>query len=182
METNKPLSHKAFKSFCMHRHDIVVNQHYPEDSNIPYSFHLLAVAAQAKKFMNLVSFKDVLVVIRSAYGHDLIEDARMSYNDVLRISDKKTADVIFLCSEYTGKTRAERKPDEFYAALVENELAVFVKLCDIAANNIYTALQSDRAKLVTKREEWFKISNKLSPIYFEKYKSLFLYIDNIVNL
>ena len=61
-----------------------VNQHY--DLNLPYSYHLDMVADAVFKYGHLVCQRedDVLPLFFGAFYHDSIEDARMTYNDVMK--------------------------------------------------------------------------------------------------
>lgn len=140
------------------RHDVFCNQKY--DNTLPYSFHLKAVLAQVDKFIRIFHPKNgrkwtpddsrlIYVIKAAAIGHDLIEDARMTYNDVVSLyncygeySDlgKDIAEIIFACTEETGKTREERHNQVFFNRLKVNRLAIFVKLCDIIANVLYSKL------------------------------------------
>jgi len=131
---------KIFRNFCFDQHDKECNQKY--DKTLPYSFHLKCVAAQAMKYANLVGFteEETHQVICGAYGHDLIEDARLSYNDIKDGMTVEIAEIVFLCTENKGRNRAARKGKEFYEDLVKNKLAVFVKLCDIKANATFSML------------------------------------------
>ena len=60
-----------------------VNQTYGE--GLPYGYHLDMVAAGAREFGHLVcrDENDVLPMLFGAYYHDSIEDARLTYNDVM---------------------------------------------------------------------------------------------------
>jgi (p)ppGpp synthase/HD superfamily hydrolase len=61
------------------------NQKY--DENLPYGFHLKLAASFVSKYGYLTAENeaDVLILFAAAYLHDTIEDARLSYNDVVRI-------------------------------------------------------------------------------------------------
>ena len=60
-----------------------VNQTYGE--NLPYGFHLDMVAEGLRDYGHLVcaAEADILPLFFGAYFHDSIEDARLSYNDVM---------------------------------------------------------------------------------------------------
>jgi len=134
------------------QHDIVCNQKY--NDYLPYSFHLKAVEVQARKYINLIPLEktsnDGLFskyfprkwVVLGAAGHDLIEDARMTYNDVLSLLGVYTANIIYACTECRGHTREEKHCQEFFDTLKENRLGVYVKLCDIMANVLFSLLTS----------------------------------------
>lgn len=165
--------------FFIELHDVKCNQKY--NGNLPYSFHLEMVANQAEKFAHHIPSDEPYnnAVWVGIWGHDSIEDARLTYNDIKARYGELAADIIFLCTEYKGKTRAERKPTQFYLELKENELALFVKLCDIMANTTFSLLTSssmyDKYKV-----EYFE---KVRPlIYTEKYDDMFQYMDKLYNL
>jgi len=73
-----------FKAFCDERHNIYVNQFY--DKGITYSFHTDIVLLQGEKFLYLINIElDKFIVKCGLKGHDLIEDARLSYNDIKNV-------------------------------------------------------------------------------------------------
>jgi (p)ppGpp synthase/HD superfamily hydrolase len=75
-----------------------------------------------------------------AWGHDLIEDARVTYNDIRNNRGQPMADIIYACTELRGRDRNERHGAEYFKTLNDNRLAVFVKLCDIIANVTFSML------------------------------------------
>lgn len=171
---------RQFIEYCYERHDVVCNQKY--DNDLPYSFHLKMVQAQADKFVHLLKYEDeVACVDCGCAGHDLIEDARVSYNDIKGRIGVEVADIIFLCTEMRGRDRTERKSDEFYRQLAENELAVFVKLCDIMANSLFS-IATNSTMLKKQMEEWPKIKERLSKHATGRYMEMFQYLDKIYAL
>lgn len=140
----------TFYDFCFHRHDVEVNQKYDK---VPYSFHLNAVMQQVEYYYPLVP-KSFITKPKSAYlaiaaGHDLIEDARLTYNDIvsklqaiqeLHNNANFIAEGIFACTEVRGRNRHERHSEEFIQSLKECPQGIFVKLCDIVANSTYGLL------------------------------------------
>ena len=93
-----------------------VNQHY--DGTLPYGFHLDMVADSIYKYGDEVCADagDVLPLFFGAYYHDSIEDARLTYNDViaeaLRFMDKRqalvAAEIVYALTNDKGRTRAQR--------------------------------------------------------------------------
>lgn len=176
-----------FIDFCYHRHDLVCNQKYNKD--YPYSIHLKFVREQAVFFYKETYPFDKLTAEYVAVGHDLIEDARMTYNDVLnklttiRINygtkketfDAKAyakiiADGIYACTESTGRSRAERKDEAYYKRLSESCVGTFVKLCDIYANSGWSKLT--KSTMFAKYQQEFpnfleKISNEWKDLFKE---------------
>lgn len=160
-------------------HDNTCNQKY--DEHLPYSFHLEMVAKQAKKFEKFIPSDNpyYLSVWAGIYGHDAIEDARLTYNDIKSLFGTITAEIIYLCSENKGRSRAERKSDSWYEELKQNDLAVFVKLCDIIANIKYSLLTN--SSMFNKYSDEYK--SKVKPnLYTEEYSEIFDYIDSLLNI
>jgi len=167
------------RNYFYHLHDVECNQKYAD--NLPYSFHLDLVAKQAEKFSYYIPSDDPYysAVWIAIYGHDSIEDARVSYNEIKKLFGELSAEIIFLCTEYKGRSRAERKPDQFYIELKENDLAVFVKLCDIIANSKFSLLTN--STMFEKYKSEYK--EKVRPIlYSEEYKDMFTYLDKVYEL
>jgi (p)ppGpp synthase/HD superfamily hydrolase len=127
---------KRDMNFIYNRHDVVVNQFYSD--NLPYSFHLKMVVAVGERFKHLIPNDVWKKVKRALAGHDLIEDARLTYNDVKNLFGELVADIIYACTDLRGHTRDERHGPEFIETLQKNRLGVFVKICDMIANSTYS--------------------------------------------
>jgi (p)ppGpp synthase/HD superfamily hydrolase len=167
------------RDYFYHLHDVECNQKY--SNNLPYSFHLDLVGKQADLFKKYIPFDDPYysAVWIGVYGHDSIEDARVSYNQIKDMFGELSAEIIFLCTEYKGRSRAERKPDQFYIELKENDLAVFVKLCDIIANSKFSLLTN--STMFEKYKSEYK--NKVRKYLFsENYRDMFVYLDKIYEI
>lgn len=164
--------------FIIEKHKSV-NQKYDGHD---YSLHLKAVAAQARKWANVVQLDapDKSIVELAAWGHDLIEDTRMTYNDVVDIIGQLGAEIVFACTESTGRSRAERHDDVFFARLTANPLGVFVKLCDLIANTLYGKLTVSSMAKVYERE-WPHYKEKLAD-YMDRFAPMFQYLDKLHNL
>ncbi len=78
--------------------------------DLDYVYHLDMVHRFVSMFLKMsrISPKDSEHVRRAAYGHDLIEDVGMTYNDVSKVFGKEEADIIFGVTDETGKNRKER--------------------------------------------------------------------------
>lgn len=143
-----------FIAYCAHQHNDVCNQRY--DGKFPYSIHLEYVSMNFKRFQNLLP-DDAMIrqkVHIACWGHDLIEDARVSYNDIKAMTDEEVAEVVFLCTETRGRNRKERHSEEFYTGLGGNFFASFVKMCDILANVKYSILTHSRMLSVYREEHY----------------------------
>lgn len=157
-----------FINYAKHRHDVCANQKY--HGYLPYSFHLDTVIAQARKYQYLLStVEERRLVVLGAAGHDLIEDTRLTYNDIHFSESKEVADIIYACTELRGRNRAERHGQEYFNTLKENRLAVFVKLSDIIANVLFGML-TNSSMLEKYRKEYPKVKEEL---YREEFKEMF---------
>ena len=179
----------SFIEFCYKQHDIVCNQKYGD--GLPYSFHLKMVSKVAEQFIELIPktkvgnggiikgpiySKERDWVMMGAAGHDLIEDARLTYNDVLNLSGSKhVADIIYACTEDKGRSREERHSDKFYKDLSQDKFAVFVKLCDIIANVKYSILTNSKMFEKYKQEH----NNNWNFLYRDEFKPMFNHLDKL---
>jgi hypothetical protein len=113
----------------------------------PYSYHINKVAEIAIKYMpELVEKKsDIIPIIFGAYFHDAIEDARLTYNDVMKIAreymDENEAymatEIVYALTNEKGRNRHERANDKYYAGIRETKYAPLVKAADRLANYEY---------------------------------------------
>ncbi len=128
------------------------------DQYLPYEFHLRMVAQAANDFIHLVpdsndgevSLRETITM--AAYGHDLIEDTRVSYNDVKEVLGKGAADIIYAVSNEKGKNRKERANEKYYEGIRNTPGAVFVKLADRIANVQYSKMTKSRMFEMYKKE------------------------------
>jgi (p)ppGpp synthase/HD superfamily hydrolase len=145
--------------WCIDQHR---NTNHFYDTYLPYEFHLRMVNQVAKDFKHLLDdTKDYFtgenyrgpmqgqVTLKNAcliatYGHDLIEDCRVSYNDVKEHLGEEAANIIYAVSNEKGKTRKERANVKYYEGIRNTPGAVFVKLCDRIANVQYSKMTKSR--------------------------------------
>ena len=141
----------------------IVAQHestnHKYDDYLPYEFHLRMVAKNALKFgksaVGVCSPGEDIVgkdILLAAWGHDLIEDTRVSYNDVTKALGPKVADIIYALTNEKGKDRSERANDKYYEGIRNTPGAVFVKLCDRIANVEYSKMTGSRMFEMYKKE------------------------------
>jgi len=121
-------------SFAIESH-ASVNQTY---DGKPYSVHLAMVFSQAMRFIDCVATHRQKDVLNAVWLHDTIEDCRLTYNDILKISTKEVADLVYALTNEKGKNRAERANQKYYKGIRDVEYATFIKLCDRLANVIYS--------------------------------------------
>jgi (p)ppGpp synthase/HD superfamily hydrolase len=126
--------------WCIDQHK---NTNHFYDTYLPYEFHLRMVAQAADDFIHLPpnSWSDLKL---ACWGHDLIEDTRVSYNDCKKVAGEYVADIIYAVTNEKGRTRDERANDKYYQSIIETPGAIFVKLCDRIANVQYSSMTKSR--------------------------------------
>lgn len=130
-----------------------VNQTY--DGDKPYGVHLDMVAQSVFDYGSEVCAgeADVLPMFFGAYFHDSIEDARLTYNDVVKgarqwLDDRQAtmaAEIVYALTNDKGRTRAERAGECYYAGIRQTPYAPFTKLADRLANTRYSFLGTNAA-------------------------------------
>ena len=160
------------KFYAIEKHKYV-NQSY---DMYPYSFHLDMVYKVAKRFIDLIPIQDRDEVLAGTWVHDIIEDARENYNDVLEETNEVVAEYAYALTNPKGKNREQRNRKEYYDGLKLYKHASFIKLCDRIANiefsrksgnSMYKKYQREakefRAKLDDGRwdEMWKYLESKL---------------------
>jgi len=126
----------------------------------------------ALKFSHIMD-NNINVVIGAIF-HDLIEDCRLTYNDVKDEWGVEVADIVFACTELRGKNREERHGKEYYDLLQTTEEGSFVKICDVIANMTQgTNTGSGMLKKYRVGYAKFKVL-----LYRDKFKEMFDYIES----
>lgn len=128
-----------------------VNQKY--DHIHPYGLHLDMVVSSVYKYGAEVcaSEEDILPLFFGAYYHDSIEDARLTYNDVMRLARQLMSDsqaliateIVYALTNDKGRTREERAGEKYYQGIRETPYAPFVKLADRLANTTYSCTHAN---------------------------------------
>jgi (p)ppGpp synthase/HD superfamily hydrolase len=122
------------------------------DTYLPYEFHLNMVAQVARDFAYLVSSDARESIELAAYGHDLIEDTRVSFNDVVKVLGIDIAKIIYAVSNEKGQTRKERANEKYYAGIRATPFATYIKLCDRIANVQYSKMTKSKMFEMYKKE------------------------------
>jgi (p)ppGpp synthase/HD superfamily hydrolase len=153
------------------------NQTY--DKHYPYSVHLAHVVSIGYRFFNTisVSVEEQAIIIAALWLHDSVEDARLTYNDLVKEVGNDVGDIVIAVTNYSrGKTRAARMPDFIYEDIKNTPHATYVKLCDRIANMEYSMNSgSNMFKNYCKEWDYFK-----AKLYREEYAALFQYGDDLV--
>ena len=128
-------------------HALHASVNHAYDRIRPYGFHLDMVVNWIRKYIEevCVSEQDILPIYFAAFYHDSIEDARLSYNDVMRIAKELmneeqaylATEIVYALTNEKGRNRAERANEKYFAGIREIPYAPFVKLADRLANTSY---------------------------------------------
>ena len=180
-----------------------INQHtetnHMYDTYLPYEFHLRMVAHVADKYRHMLDdkvdyFTGIRVIdrgndrtvtlrsacLRAAWGHDLIEDCRVSYNDVKSILGQEAADIVYAVTNEKGKNRNERANDKYYEGIRNTPGAVFVKLCDRIANVQYSKMTGSRMfEMYRKENDNFVVKLGYDDTNTHPYFEMFSYLVNL---
>ena len=128
-------------------HALHASVNHAYDRIRPYGFHLDMVVNWVRKYIEevCVSEQDILPIYFAAFYHDSIEDARLSYNDVMKIAQELmdeeqaylAAEIVYALTNEKGRNRAERANEKYFGGIREIPYAPFVKLADRLANTSY---------------------------------------------
>ena len=183
-------------AWCIEQH---ANTNHMYDTYLPYEFHLRMVAHIAATYNKLLDNEvdyytgkkeydrggDVTVTLRSAcmraaWGHDLIEDCRVSYNDVKSELGQEAADIVYAVTNEKGKNRSERANDKYYEGIRNTNGAVFVKLCDRIANVQYSKMTGSRMFEMYKKENTnFMVKLGWAELKTHEYEPMFAYLQEL---
>ena len=162
------------------------------DTYLPYEFHLRMVRNVGEKFKHLVDdgkeyytgdqivnpsiqVSTLTACLLACWGHDLIEDTRVSYNDVKNNLGQEAADIIYALTNEKGKNRKERANDKYYEGIRNTKGGVFVKLCDRIANVQYSKMTGSRMFEMYQKENidfMVKLGREVGNPYEEMYQYL----------
>jgi (p)ppGpp synthase/HD superfamily hydrolase len=120
--------------------------------------------------------------LRAAWGHDLIEDCRVSYNDVKHVLGQEAADIVYAVTNEKGKNRNERANEKYYEGIRNTPGAVFVKLCDRIANVQYSKMTGSRMfEMYRKENDNFVVKLGYDDTNTHPYFEMFSYLVNLFN-
>lgn len=165
---NRELHKASYFAFKTHHS---VRQRY--NDKYPYYYHIKMVTGFITLFKTLLNENDYNVAFKAGCGHDLIEDCRLTYNDVKELYGVEVADVVFACTELRGKNRSERHGPEYIKGLQDSRLGTYVKICDIIAN-MTMGLRTGSSMLKKYRKEYPHTREKL---FRQEFEELFLTLE-----
>ena len=143
---------------------------------VPYAdAHLKAVADVAEEFIHLIPEKDRDLVRAGCWTHDIIEDARLTYNDVKVQCGTDVAEIAYALTNEKGRTRKERANAKYYQGIRDTQYAQFVKCCDRIANILNSVNNGgNMLGMYAKEHEHFK-----RELYSEDLTSMFLRMEEL---
>ncbi len=143
----------------------------------PYEIHLEMVVKYLLQFKHLVSPQNLDNLIAAAWCHDVIEDCRETYNDVLKVTNKGVAELVYALTNEKGRNREERANDKYYQGIRDYEDAGLLKICDRLANLEYSISKgSSMADKYKKENEKFEKS-----IYDKKYVDAIVFLNDMAS-
>lgn len=165
--------------FEEHARNFAINSHSSTNhfyDGMPYEFHLKMVVDTAKKFLHIIPEVDHSTVIAACWAHDLIEDARLTYNDVKDELGLEVAEIVYALTNEKGRTRKERANEKYYQGIRNTKNAAFVKICDRIANVEYS--KSEHNSMFENYQSEFE--NFEYWLYCDEYHELFDYLYSLL--
>ncbi|WP_291869377.1 phosphohydrolase [Maribacter sp.] len=152
---------------------VKVNHKYGKED---YSFHLSMVCDIVEQFIYLIDNEQRENVYCGCWVHDIIEDARETYNDVLQNTNETIADLAYALTNEKGKNRNERANDKYYKEMHNVPNAVFIKLCDRIANITHSKNQG------SKMFDKYKVENEnfIKKLYRPELIDIINHIDELL--
>jgi (p)ppGpp synthase/HD superfamily hydrolase len=151
-----------------------------------YFVHIENVVSVLTKNIQIFnSLEDATNTLGAAYCHDLIEDAKLSYNNILDASNKDVADIVLAVTDVNEANRLLRHLNTM-GKTVKDYRAIILKLCDIYANASYSKANGGsmyakyieeyqyRRPIFKKALNWY--SDKINPYHLAQ---LWLELDKI---
>lgn len=161
------------KYFFIHAHNMT-NHRY---DGKPYSFHLAGVVEQHHKFKHLIPIEDQDRVEAELYGHDAIEDARLTFNDVKEVLGQDVAEGCYALTNNKGRNRKERADDTYYNGISEDPYGEYKKLCDRLANVEYS--KSNGSSMYTKYKKEYANFESLLRTHGDLYAEMWDTLNNL---
>lgn len=103
-----------------------------------YMFHVDKVVYAVETYQDIFIYAtDKSITIAAAYGHDLVEDAKQTFNDMKGVIGVEAAKVVLRVTDVPAENRL-MKHLLTMGKTVEDHRAIILKMCDIWANATYS--------------------------------------------
>jgi len=163
--------HKATE-YAKNAHQKVNHKYDGKD----YYYHLNMVCDVAERFIYLIDVSERENVYCGCWVHDIIEDARETYNDVKNNTNETIAELAYALTNEKGKNRNERANNKYYAEMHKVPNAVFIKLCDRIANITHSKKQASTMFEKYKKEN----DNFIKKLYQPELIDMINFIDKLL--
>lgn len=124
----------------------------------PYSYHLQNVVNQVRIFSSLIPKESLEDAICIAYLHDILEDTLCTQDEILRALNPN----ILLAVKLLTNNGSDF--ESYFNQIAQDDLAIFVKLCDRYCNILESVMQANQNKLA----KYKKQNPKFIEILFKK--------------
>ena len=125
---------RLFSEFCRNAHD-EANCKYDGKN---YYTHVSMVEEGVDKYETVfLNYDDYYIARKGGSGHDLIEDAQLTFNDIKDASNKRVASVILAVTDVHEENRLLRHLFTM-GKTVKDYIAIIVKMADMRANGRYS--------------------------------------------
>jgi len=145
----------------------------------PYSYHLSAVVEQFHKYKQLIPEEDWDRVEAELYGHDSLEDARLTFNNIKDVFGEVIAEGCYSMTNDKGRNRKTRAGKAYYAGLAVDKYGEFKKLCDRLANTT-DAVNNGHSMLGVHKKELSAFEKRLRT-HGDTYKEMWDELKSLTN-
>jgi guanosine-3',5'-bis(diphosphate) 3'-pyrophosphohydrolase len=168
-----PLFFRA-RSFAIDKHE---TQFY---GKFPYAVHLNSVVSTLFKFKILPDCEDSVIILMSAWLHDVIEDTNTSKENLSNEFGNEVAEIVYCVTDVEGFSREEKKT--FVLQKIKtNQNAIIVKLADRISNIEACILDNNAKKLSMYLSEQKELSDVLKPACNTKIGlEMFEYLESLI--
>ena len=147
---------------------------------MPYTFHLYMVDDEIMRFQHLIPPSKLDVVRAGGACHDVIEDARQTYNDVKQATNEEVAELAYALTNEKGKNRKERANHKYYDGILDTDYACFLKLCDRIANITHSKKKKSSMLDAYRKENTYFCLCLHRQQGLRLYEEMFVYIDKLL--
>ena len=157
---------RLFSEFCRNAHD-EANCKYDGKN---YYTHVSMVEEGVDKYETVfLNYDDYYIARMGGSGHDLIEDAKLTFNDIKKASCKAVARVILDVTDVHEENRLLRHLFTM-GKTVKNHISIIVKMADMRANGLYSKTHgSNMYKKYVAEYNYRKPIFKLALKWYDKY-------------
>lgn len=130
----------------------------------PYSAHLQMVVNFARIYSELIPKEAREDVICAAYLHDILEDTLCAQDEILRALNPRILLIVKLLTKNSSNL------EEYFNQVAQDDLAIFVKLCD-RYSNVLACVQDENLEKLDKYRKQNPLFSRI--LLSEKYIEVF---------